>query len=584
MNNFVNKFITEYKKIHLKLINDNIISDKFDYKNISFDVPDEDNHGDISINAALVYKKFSNLSVNEIANKIKKELNHIKFINNVEIAGPGFINVYFSKKYLFDELSKLNKLKEKYFISKIGKNKKINIEFISANPTGPLHVAHSRGAVFGDVLSNILNKVGYNVTREYYINDYGNQIKLLGDSLYFRYLQELKLTRNSIDKSFYPGEYLKDIAKIIILKDKSKWIKEKESIRNLYFQKFAINHIMKNIKQDLKNIGIKIDKFTSEKNDIIEKNIINLVFKKLKKNNLLYLGTLEKPKGNQENDWESREQLLFKSSAFGDDNDRPFLKSNNEWTYFANDSAYHFDKISRGFFKLINIWGSDHIGYIKRMKSIVHVLSEGKIELNIKVCQLVHLKKNNKPIRMSKRSGNFITLKEVTNEVGCDALRYFMLSRKNDAQMDFDLTKVVEKSKDNPIFYVNYAYARFTSLLNAYKKTFKNVKNENIPNFEIFNSCVSNYEWKIIKKILSWPYILESSALSEEPHKIIYYLESLSTLFHSFWNLGKENIDYRFIDKSNLNKTLVKVYIIRSLQLIFQSAFEILGIKPMKKM
>ena len=583
MNNFVYNIKKIFLKIHKKSIKNNIIDSNTSFNDILFDIQEDESRGHISTNAVFIYLKHSSLDYKKIIEIFKNELSLFKIIEKIEIGGGGFINIFLSKKFIIKELQMLNSLGNNFGSTLIGKNKKINIEFISANPTGPLHIAHSRGAVFGDVLSNLLEKVGYNVTREYYVNDSGRQIDILGESLFFRYKQELNLTKEKINKDFYPGKYLVNIAKDIILKDGDKWINSKLNIRKNYFKSYATKRILKIIKEDCKNIGIIFDNFISEKK-IIKSNFINLVFKKLKQKKLIYKGKLKKPMTSTDLNWDMKEQLLFRSSAFGDDSDRAFVKSNSEWSYFANDAAYHYDKLSRGFDKLINIWGSDHIGYIKRMKSIVKVMSNNKVNLNIKICQLVHLKKDNKPYKMSKRSGNFITIKEIVNEVGSDALRFFMLYRKNDTQMDFDLKKIVEKTKENPIFYIQYAYARSSSVLNISKKKFNN----NILNIELFNNDfienISPFEWKIIVKILSWPNIVENAALSEEPHKILYYLESLSSLFHVFWNKGKEDKNLRFIDDSNIKKTLTKVYWIKSMQIVYRSAFKILGIKPVNKM
>ena len=582
MSNFINNFKKEFELINLKIFKKNLINYKINIEKISFDINDNESRGHVSTNAAFIYNKHSKSKLNELIDFINKELKKLHIIDKIEVAGPGFINIFFKKDYLLKELFYLNKAKDKFGSSKLGKNKKINVEFISANPTGPLHIAHSRGAVFGDVLSNIFEKVGYKVTREYYVNDAGKQIEILGDSLFIRYKQSLNYNE-SINKEFYPGKYLVNIAKEIISKDGKKWINYNEKKRKIFFQNYAIRKILQLIKNDCKNINIKFDNFVSEKK-IINSKIIDEVFKVLKRKNLLYEGVLDKPKGLEDSDWEPRKQLLFRSSNFGDDNDRPFLKSDNNWTYFANDSAYHYNKIKRGYHKLINIWGSDHIGYIKRMQSIVKVLSNDKINLNIKICQIVNLRKNNKPIRMSKRSGNFISINDIISEIGSDTLRFFMLYRKNDAQIDFDLSKVVEKTKDNPIFYINYAYARSCSVIeNADKilKKFdidKEIKKINIKEY------MSSYEWQIILQILSWPNIIEKSCLSQEPHRIVYYLENLSSLFHIFWNKGKENKSLRFIDEGDLGKTISKIYWIKSMQIVYKSAFDILGIKLIKKM
>jgi len=583
MTNLIQHFKKNFFKYHSDFQKKYQFNDKINFNQINFDIPNNLSHGHISTNALFIYLKSSTIEKTEIIKFFTEKLQSSSNVEKVEIAGQGFINIFFKKSYLISELININKMGDNIGKSNIGKNKKINIEFISANPTGPLHLAHSRGAIFGDVLSNILEKVGYEVTREYYINDAGVQIEKLGDSLYVRYCQLINQNEIDINEMNYPGDYLINIAKLILQNDKKKWLNVNTSKRKKYFENFAIKHILKIIKKDCKNMGIKFDLFVSEKK-IIKEGIINGVFKKLKKDSLLYEGVLEKPKSINDPDWEPRKQLLFKSTKFGDDSDRPFLKSNNDWTYFANDSAYHYYKIKRKYNKIINIWGADHIGYIKRMKSIVKVMSDDKIDFLIKICQLVNLKKDNKPIKMSKRSGNYISIDEIIKEVGSDVLRFFMLYRKNDTQIDFDLSKVLEKTKDNPIFYIQYAFARSNSVLNNANKIFKKINYKNIYNLENHIQYISDYEWKIINKILIWPNIIENAASNYEPHKIIYYLEDLSSMFHIFWNKGNENKDLRFIDENNYDKTLSRLYWINSFQLILKSAFDIIGIKPIKKM
>ena len=421
MTNLIENFKKDFFKYHLDFQKKYNLNDEINFKKINFDIPDDLNHGHISTNALFIYLKSLNIEKNEIVKFFIDNIKSSLKIEKVEIAGPGFINIFFKKDYLINELIKINKIDKKTVFSNIGKNQKINIEFISANPTGPLHLAHSRGAIFGDVLSNILEKVGYKVTREYYINDSGVQIEKLGNSLYLRYCELINKNKIDINEINYPGDYLINIAKLIFKKDKTKWLNTNPIKRKKYFENFATKYILKIIKNDCKNMGIKFDQFISEKK-IIEEGVINNVFKKLNKESLLYEGVLEKPKSTNDPDWEPRKQLLFKSTKFGDDSDRPFLKSNNDWTYFANDSAYHYYKIKRKYHKIINIWGADHIGYIKRMKSIVKVMSNDKTDFIIKICQLVNLKKDNKPIKMSKRSGNYISIDEIINEVGSDVL------------------------------------------------------------------------------------------------------------------------------------------------------------------
>ena len=581
--NFINIFKEDFKKINDYFFKLGYFEKEINIKEISFEISKKKSRGNISSNVILIYRKFLNIDFDEFKKNIKSSLESIDYINKIEITNKGFLNIFFEKKFLFNQLNNLLIEKDKFGKSNIGKNQKINIEFVSANPTGPLHIAHSRGAVFGDVLSNMMKSLGYEVTREYYMNDTGSQIEILAHSLFIRYKELYNIFDETLGSNSYPGDYLIDIANEIKKNYGEKWIKEEKDLRIKFFKEYAIEKITESIVNDLKLIGIVFDNFISEK-EIVKKKYIDLVFEKLKKKNLLYEGILEKPKGENDLDWEPRKQLLFKSSELGDDLDRPFLKSNNEWTYFANDSAYHYFKIERKFSKLINIWGSDHIGYIKRMKSIVNVLSDNKIPLNVKVCQLVHLKKNNKLIKMSKRQGNIITIKDIANDVGSDILRFFMIYRKSDSQMDFDIDKVKEETKDNPIFYIQYAYARSNSVINLSKETFKK-NNFNLDlKFEDFYNYISDDEYEIINLILYWPELIENAVLNEEPHRIIYYLENLSNLFHSFWNKGKEDVNLRFIHDNNFNKTLSKILWIKSMQIVFNCAFKILGIKLLEKM
>ena len=427
----------------------------------------------------------------------------------------------------------------------------------------------------GDVISSLLSHTGYVVTREYYVNNAGSQIEILGKSLFKRYLE---LSGKSIEllSNEYPGEYLIDIAKLIINKDGNKWIEIDSDQREIYFKNFAVKHLIEVIKKDLKLLNINFDKFSFE-TDIVASNIINDLFKILDKHGLLYNGTLEKPKGDDIDDWEPREQLLFKSSKVLDDQDRAFKKSNGDWTYFANDAAYHLDKYNRKFDKLINIWGADHVGYISRMQSILKIISNKDDYLEIVTCQIVRLIKNKEILKMSKREGNFITLQEVFNQVGKDPLRYFMISTKSETTMDFDLNKVIEKNKDNPVFYCQYAYARASSVINKANDLGINIKSFN--KFRETIEYLSEDEIEIILKLLSYPYILNLSSLSREPHRLTNFIEDVSASFHSFWNKGKENESLRFIDEKNIIKTQTKLLWLQSMRIVFENVFNIIGIE-----
>ena len=580
MNNYINYFIHDISKIVDSLIKDSIIKNNFDKSIISVDYSSKSKQGDISSNIVMILNQFLLNKNFDLRNHLLNNIKKIHYIEDVKIAKIGFINITFKNDYLTELFSDVINNYSSYGQNNLGKKKKINIEFVSANPTGPIHIAHIRGAVFGDVLSNIYQKLDYEVTREYYVNDSGFQITILGNSLFKRY-QEILGEKINLSEIEYPGDYLIDIAKKLFNLDGDKWIKLEKN-RKEYFQNFAIKEILETIKNDLKKIDIIFDKFIHE-STIIKKNKIEEIFKLLKQKNLLYEGILPKPKGEEIENWEPRNQLLFKSTNFDDDNDRPFKKSNGEWTYFANDSAYHYDKIHRNYSNLINIWGADHIGYIKRMKAIVEVMSNKKNFFDIQVCQIVRLLKNGKILKMSKREGNFVTLNTINNEVGKSALRYYMISTKNETPIDFNINKVIEKNKDNPVFYCQYAYARASSIINKARKIDK-FKNFEVNKIDFNNNYISEYEREIILKIISWPYVLIQSADSKQPHKITNYLEDLSSQFHSFWNRGKSNDNLRLIDIKNPKKTISKLLWIESMRVVLKNAFLIIGIEAHENM
>jgi len=580
MNNHISYLLNFFHNYLKFLKSNNIISD-INADNINIDFISKSKQGDVSSNFFLIVQKKILIKNFNIQSDLKSKLKKVKFINYVEISKKGFINIFFKKDFLIDELKNIIGQKQNYGCTSNKKNDDVNIEFVSANPTGPIHIAHIRGAVIGDVLSNILKKTGYNVIKEYYVNDTGTQIEKLGISLYKRYCQLLKVNIK-LKENEYPGKYLIDIANDILKRDKDKWLnKPKKNIQE-YFESFAINSLMTQIKNDLSLIDIKFDTFSYESN-IIKSNLIKKLFLKLKSKNLIYEGVLDKPLGEDVEDWEPRKQLLFRSSALFDNSDRAFKKSNGDWTYFANDSAYHYDKYNRKFSKLINIWGADHIGYIPRMKSLVYSITDDKNYLEILTCQIVRLLKNNKVLKMSKREGNFITLKQVYDSVGKDALRYFMISTRSETSIDFDMNKVIVKNKDNPVFYCQYAYARASSVINKAKKLNVDYSVINNKNMDILK-YISSFEWEIILKIISYPYILEQSSEYREPHRITNYLENLSSDFHSFWNKGKDQESLRFINEKNVEKTKAKLLWLESMRIVLKNAFEIIGIESPESM
>jgi len=579
----MNNHIDELQYFFLKYADNaekNNILNHISKNSISIDFSSKSRQGDISSNFYLVcVKKIKDIKF-DLQKDLIKSLYKLNFVENCVISKNGFININLKKEYLLYQIGNLLKLKNKYGISNIGNGKAVNLEFVSANPTGPVTVAHIRGAVLGDVLASMLNSIGYKVTREYYVNNAGSQINILGESLYKRYLQLFGISIE-LNNNEYPGNYLIEIAKLIKDEMLDKWINNDSKEREEFFKSFAVRKLMAFIKKDLALLNIKFDKYSFE-SDIVSSNIIEDLFKILDNKQLLYKGILDKPKGEDFNDWESREQLLFKSSQIFDDQDRALKKSNGEWTYFANDAAYHLDKFNRKFDKLINIWGADHIGYIPRMKSILKTISNQNDYLEIVTCQIVRLIKNNKVLKMSKREGNFITLDEVFKQVGKDPLRYFMISSKSETSMDFNLNKVVEKNKDNPVFYCQYAYARASSVL---KKA--NMAGININEFNDYHKVIdylTKDEIEIILKLLSYPFILSQSSMSREPHRLTNYIEDISSSFHSLWNKGKENESLRFIDEKNIIKTQSKLLWLQSIRIVFKNIFNIIGIESHETM
>ena len=576
MDNYIKNLLDFFYDFSSFLENENYIS-AIDKNQISIDYSSNNKQGDLATNFLLIIKRKIIKKNFDIEKELNKRIKSIDFIDRILISKNGFINFFLKNDFVF---KKLNEIYNKDFLKYInyGDGKKINVEFVSANPTGPLHIAHIRGAVFGDVLSSLYSKTGYNVFREYYVNDAGSQIDKLSNSLFKRYLQlfdeKIELTEDE-----YPGQYLIDIAKKIKNQDHDKWLNSKEEETIKYFKNFALENIILEIRSDLEKINIKFDKFTYE-SDIEKSNIIDELFKILDKKDLLYNGVLEKPKGD-DSDWEPREQLLFKSSNLLDNEDRALKKSNGEWTYFANDAAYHFDKCKRSFDRLVNIWGSDHIGYIPRMYSLIKAIKNDETYLQILTCQIVSLIQNKQKIKMSKRLGNFVTLADVYSKVGKDPIRYYMISTKNETAIDFDLDAVIEKNKENKVFYCQYAYARASSIINkAYEL------NINFDDYNNYNDkeIISDEEMKIIKKLISYPYLLYQSSYYNEPHRLTNYLEEVCSDFHSIWNKGKDNESLRFIDEKNTKKTISKIFWIESFRIVLKDIFLIIGINAPEKM
>ena len=546
-------------------------------KKITLEPPKNNINGDMSTNLAMLLSKSLKLNPKEIANKLKPYFLKLPNIALVEIAGPGFINITLKQSTWSDFIKNMLLNPQTWDKQNIGKGQNINLEYISANPTGPLHAGHARGAVFGDALASLLDEVGYKVIREYYINDAGSQIEKLVESSLLRYDECNGQDIKEIPDGLYPGEYLKDVGKEL-LKKYGKNLKQnsKENIFDLV-RKVSIEVIMKMIKEDLSKLGVKMDVFTSEKN-IISGNLLTDILTLLENKNLTYYGTLDPPKGTDPNTWEKRQQFLFKSSSYGDDSDRVLKKSDGRWTYFATDMAYHLDKINRTNGDLINVLGADHTGYISRINAAVNALSNGSITIDTKVCALVNLMENGNPIKMSKRAGNFVTLSDIIDAVGKDVIRFIMLTRRNDQSLDFDFKKVTEKSKENPVFYVQYAHARCNSIFKSAEILEENLSAENT------DLLSGNDETELIKFISQWPRTLELAAKNHEPHRICYYLIELSSMFHTLWNKGKDNFNVKFIVENDVKLTNARLSLVKAVALTIRKGLSILKIKPIFEM
>lgn len=553
--------------------------------NIAIETPKDSKNGDISTNAAMVLSKKLKVKPSDLAVEIVAKLKKNENIQTVHIAGPGFINMILKPKFWQKILKSVSEQGLDFGISNINKGKKINIEYVSANPTGPMHIGHARAAVYGDVLANILERSGYEVTREYYINDAGVQIQCLTRSVLIGYLELIgEKTENLDNKNIYKGSYIKDVSNL--LKDKyGNSLKDmEEQERNDVISNFSLEIMMKMIKSDLLRLGTKHDIFISEK-AIQDNGGIEKALKILEEKKVIYLGVLDCPKGSVVEDWESKEQLLFRSTLFGDDVDRVIKKSDGSWTYFASDLAYHLNKYNRGFNEMILLVGADHSGYVKRIKAGMNVLSDNQVNLKCHSMQLVNFIEEGKAIKMSKREGKFITVNEVLDKVGKDVTRFIMLTRKNDVVIDFDLDLAQEKSKDNPVFYIQYAYARACSVL-------RHAKSE-VPDFivekgsvdsKILSCLSSNEELNLIKMIALWPKIFDLSCAMYEPHRIAFYLQELSSSFHSLWNKGKENNVLRFIITDNKEVTIARLFLIDCFTIIVASALNLLNIEILDSM
>ncbi len=547
---------------------------------IAAEPPRDPTHGDIAINAAMVLSKAAGKKPRDIAEPLLAALKTSTDVVDGAIAGPGFINLKLKDDFWRERLRDCLKAGLAYGDSNLGKGAAVNVEYVSANPTGPLHVAHARGAVVGDALANLLGKAGYAVTKEYYINDAGAQVDKLGQSTYLRYQEALGLPIGEIPDGLYPGEYLKDIGAKIAERDGKNWLNQPEETWLPAMRDFAIEQQMGEIKRDLQTLGVHMDRFSSER-ALVEAGAVDRAFDDLMKQGLIYQGRLDQAKSEKAEEYEDREQTLFRATQFGDDVDRPLKKSDGSWTYFANDIAYHHDKYSRGFADMIDVWGADHGGYVKRMKAAVSAITAGKGALDVKLCQLVRVLKNGELVRMSKRAGTFVTLSDLLEEVGPDVVRFTMLTRKNDAAFDFDLVKATEQSRDNPVWYVQYAYARTLSVVR--QATAANISVERYEAAPL-ERLTDAGELALIRLIAQWPRQVEAAAVAHEPHRIAFYLYDLAAAFHSHWTRGRDETGLRFVIEGDEGVTQARLALVKAINFVIGSGLKVFGVTPVEEM
>lgn len=548
---------------------------------ITLEPPRDASHGDLSTNAAMVVGGQAKMKPRDLADKLAEKLRALPNVEKVDVAGPGFINITLALSAWQAVIPAILEDGNSYGNSTIGKGQKINVEYVSANPTGPMHVGHARGAVYGDAIAGLLLKAGYDVTKEYYINDAGVQISVLAESALLRYREALGEDIGEIPAGLYPGEYLKGAGEALKAKFGKELLTKPKDEQIQLARQITIDSMMALIKHDLKDLGIEHDVFTSEAKLHADKKI-EAAIAKLEAMGHLYRGVLEPPKGEKPpEDWEAKEQLLFRATEFGDDADRTVQKSDGNYAYFAGDLALTMDKISRGYSELIYMLGADHGGYVKRLEAITTALSEGKAKADVKLCQLVHLFKNGEPVRMSKRAGNFVTVRDVLDEVGKDVLRFVMLMRKTNQDMEFDLDKVKEQSKENPVFYVQYAHARAKSVLRLANEQAPDALKIASPDLSLLNHPA---ELALIKLLAGYPRLIEQAAVAHEPHRILYFVQEVAAAFHGLWNVGSKDAEIRIIQPENLPLTAARLALAKAMTVVLASGLTTCGVNPVDEL
>ncbi len=551
-----------------------------DLAGVAVEPPRDAGHGDMATNAAMVLAKPAGLAPRLIAEALAARLMADPRVAAADVAGPGFLNLRLHPAAWQGLVRAVLVQGTEYGRSALGQGRRVNVEFVSANPTGPMHVAHARGAVVGDALANLLAYAGFDVTREYYINDGGGQVDVLARSAFERYREAHGLSPE-IAEGLYPGDYLIPVGEALKAKYGDSLLDKPESVWLADVRGFSTDMMMGMIREDLAALGVTMNVYSSEK-ALYGTGQIEAAIERLRALGLIYTGTLEPPKGKTPEDWEAREQTLFRSTSFGDDQDRPVQKSDGSWTYFAPDIAYHYNKVMRGFDELINIFGADHSGYVKRLKAVVSALSENRVTLDIKLIQLVKLLKGGEIVKMSKRAGTFVTLRDLIDEVGSDVVRFVMLTRKNDVALDFDFDKVTEQSKDNPVFYVQYANARVNSILRKAREAGVDVDDATLAGADLSN-LTHEAELEMIRKLAEWPRLVEIAAKGNEPHRVAFYLFELASDLHGLWNRGNDDASLRFLQEDKA-VSRAKIALVRAVGVVICAGLGILGVTPAEEM
>jgi arginyl-tRNA synthetase len=574
--NIYSEFEKDIKAAIADLTAEGALPSALDVTKLTVEAPRDPSHGDLSTNAAMVLSKQAGMNPRALADILKPAIENIHGVENVEIAGPGFINIRLNGIVYLNLLKQILDDGLNYGQSSMGAKTPVNVEYVSANPTGPLTVGHARGAIVGDSMAALMDKAGYDVRREYYINDAGNQVNVLGESAYLRY-REAHGEDITIPDGCYPGEYLKDVGQAAKAQEGDKWLNDDDYLS--FFRDFAVNYLMNEIKTDLAQIGIKHNLFYSEKS-AVENGSVDRAITALTEKNLMYRGVLEPPKGQKPEGWEEREQVLFKSTDFGDDVDRPIQKSDGTYTYFANDIAHFYDVYQQGYKDLIVVVGADHGGYVRRAESAFKAMTDGEGKFHMPLCAMVNVWDNGKPVKMSKRAGTFITLRDVLDAVGAGVMRFIMLTRQSNQTLEFDYSKALDQSKDNPYFYVQYAHARCCSVLNHAKDMFGDLDLTHV-NLDHLNRPET---LDVLKVLSAWPKMVEQAASAREPHRIAFYLQDVASALHGLWNMGREDATLKFLIEDNRDLSMAHIALISAIKTVIASALNVIGVEPLDEL